>query len=132
MSASSLRLLFRSSRFAVQPGEDEATNPGIFGKALAEWVGTKLLEGFTATQVIAEDFGWLIQFPEPSCALYIACSSTDEQADEWQIMVIAESRAFSMFRRKKANLESVAAELFGRVRELVAREPGITELRIED
>ena len=31
-------LAFESSAFAVIPGEDHETNPGIYGKALAQWL----------------------------------------------------------------------------------------------
>jgi hypothetical protein len=54
-------LVFESSAFVSVPGEDEATNPGIFGKALAQWLGTQLhLSGVAANEVIPEDFGWVI------------------------------------------------------------------------
>ena len=35
-------LEFESSAFTVIPGEDESTNPGIYGKALAEWLADQL------------------------------------------------------------------------------------------
>ena len=35
-------LEFESSAFAVMPGEDEETNPGIYGKALAQWLADRL------------------------------------------------------------------------------------------
>ena len=54
-------LEFESSVFAVVPGEDTETNPGIYGKALAQWLADQLREaGVRAGAVIAEDFGWCI------------------------------------------------------------------------
>ena len=35
-------LEFESSAFLVAPGEDEETNPGIYGKALAQWLAEQL------------------------------------------------------------------------------------------
>jgi len=35
-------LEFESSAFAVIPGEDEHTNPGVYGKALAQWLAEQL------------------------------------------------------------------------------------------
>jgi hypothetical protein len=49
-------LAFESSAFLPVPGEDEATNPGIFGKALAQWLGTQLhLSGVAAGEIVPED-----------------------------------------------------------------------------
>jgi hypothetical protein len=46
-------LVFESSAFAPVSGEDEATNLGIFGRALAQWLGTQLhLSGVAAGEVI--------------------------------------------------------------------------------
>jgi hypothetical protein len=54
-------LTFESPAFAVAPGEDEETNPGIFGKALAQWLAGQLRDaGFATGEVIAEDFGWCV------------------------------------------------------------------------
>lgn len=50
-----------SSAFAVIPGEGEETNPGIYGKALAQWLAGQLrAAGFSPGEVIAEDFGWCV------------------------------------------------------------------------
>jgi len=35
-------LHFESSAFAISPGEEERTNPGIFREALANWVADQL------------------------------------------------------------------------------------------
>jgi hypothetical protein len=49
-------LEFESSAFAVIPGEDEQTNPGIYGKALAEWLAVQLRAAeFSPGAVVAED-----------------------------------------------------------------------------
>jgi hypothetical protein len=45
-------LEFESSAFAVIPVEDEQTNPGIYGKALAHWLVEQLrASGFPAGDV---------------------------------------------------------------------------------
>jgi hypothetical protein len=52
---------FESSAFAVLPNEDNETNPGIYGKALAQWLANQLrAAGVPAGEVIAEDFGWCV------------------------------------------------------------------------
>jgi len=51
-------LEFESSAFVVVAGEDEQTNPGIYGKALAQWLAQQLrARGFAPGWVIPEDFG---------------------------------------------------------------------------
>jgi hypothetical protein len=37
------QLWFTSSKFAPIPGEEEKTNPGRFGQALAAWIREKLI-----------------------------------------------------------------------------------------
>ena len=54
-------LEFESTSFAIEPGEDELTNPGVFGKALATWLAEQLRTAGSLTgEVNAEDFGWCI------------------------------------------------------------------------
>ncbi|MGZ5272384.1 MAG: hypothetical protein ACXWC6_17365, partial [Ramlibacter sp.] len=69
-------LEFKSDAFTVAPGEDEATNPGVFGKSLAEWLSGELRAGgLAAGEVIAEDFGWCVPIESKPHALYVACAN---------------------------------------------------------
>lgn len=117
--------------FPTDPGEDDATNPGIFGRSLALWVGKQLVPGFCADAIVAEDFGWLVPVPSPDSALYVACSSSDGTSGEWQLFVFAERGLLSRVLRGSAPPEPVNA-LFERIREMISRETGITDLRQED
>src|SRR6476661_2322902 len=64
-------LEFESSAFAVVAGEDDATNAGLFGKALAEWLAGELrVAGIAAGGVIAEDFGWCVPVSVPPHRLH--------------------------------------------------------------
>ena len=82
---SSPHLLFHSSRFVVQPGEDEETNPGIFGRALAHWLGQQFVAPtFSEDDVIAEDFGWCVLIPDKGMNVYLACSSAEVPDNEWR------------------------------------------------
>jgi hypothetical protein len=52
---------FESSAFVVKPREDAETNPGIYGKSLAEWLCNQhRAAGVPAGDVGAEDFGWYV------------------------------------------------------------------------
>src|ERR1041385_7206115 len=53
----------RSPKFPVLPGEDEElVNEGMYGKALAEYLQTKLKQrGYDAPFIACEDWGWWIE-----------------------------------------------------------------------
>ena len=84
-------LEFESSAFAVIPGEDEETNPGIYGKALAHWMAEQLrAAGFPVGEVVAEDFGWCVPVSSSPHRLYVVCSSTGATPQHWRAFVFAE------------------------------------------
>lgn len=125
------RLIFESPTFSARLGEDEKTNPGIFGRALAEWLGESFApEGFSTDDVIAEDFGWCVLTQQDPHKLYIACASTDESAKEWQVFVFAEGGLISRLLGKSKPEESVAA-LYSSVRSAIEAELGTLALREE-
>ena len=79
-------LEFESSAFSVEPGEDEATNPGVYGRALAEWLAEQLRgAGVRAGKVVPEDFGWLVPIEGESPALFVACANADGARDRWRV-----------------------------------------------
>src|SRR2546427_3929078 len=84
-------LEFESSAFAVIPGEDRETNPGIYGKALAQWLAERLrAAGFAPGPVIAEDFGWCVPVQSKPHSLYVACASRGEKSGQWRVFGFAE------------------------------------------
>ena len=109
------QLTFESSRFPPEPGEDEETNPGIYGKALVAWLSDRLVHrGYRVKRTVAEDFGRLIQLEHPQFQLYVACASTDDTANEWVVHSFAEFGwlASLLHRGNKRNaLSKVMADL---------------------
>jgi len=104
-------LVFESQAFADPEGTDNETNPGIFGKTLANWLSEQLKSlGSTPGEVIAEDFGWCV--PLGGKRLYVACSS-GEATNEWQVFVFAEggflSRLFGKHQSSEALISTFAA-----------------------
>jgi hypothetical protein len=88
-------LKFESPAFAPVPGEEKATNPGVFGKALAQWLANRLrLADVAAGEVIAEDFGWVIPVKSKPYSLYVACSS-GEAPNAWMVFAFAEGGVMS-------------------------------------
>ncbi len=53
-------LQIRSTKLRVLPGEDdELVNEGMYGKALAEYLQTRLSQrGFQTPMIVCEDWGW--------------------------------------------------------------------------
>lgn len=122
-------LMFRSSRFQAIPGEDDLTNPGIFGRQLAEWlIGELPACGFTAGEVVAEDFGWCVPVVADGCDLYVACSNSEEG---WQAFVFAESGLMARLFGNDPRPPAVTA-LYAALLDLLQRTPGIDGLQESD
>lgn len=103
-------LEFESSAFAVTPGEDEDTNPGIYGKALAQWLAEQLrAAGFSTGDVIAEDFGWGVPVESKPHSLYVVCASTGENPNHWRVFAFAEGGLVARLLAKDRSAESLAS-----------------------
>jgi hypothetical protein len=124
-------LEFESSAFAVMAGEDEATNPGIYGKALAEWLANQLrTAGFPAGRIIAEDFGWCVPVETSPHQLYVACTSAEDAPNHWRVFAFAEGGLAARLLGKDKSAESLAS-LFTTVRRSLESHPNIRGLREE-
>lgn len=117
-------LEFVSPAFDPEPGEDEATNPGIFGKRLAEHLATAF--GDRAHGVVAEDWGWMVPLRNEAFPLWLGCASHDTPPD-WLVFVEPSQPVIrKLFRRIEttAVVEEVAGQL-----EAILIQAGATELR---
>lgn len=122
-------LEFESSEFAVIPGEDDATNSGIYGKALALWLADQLrATGCPAGDVIPEDFGWCVPIESAPHRLYVACASTAEEPENWRVFAFAEGGTVARFFGKNESASSLAS-LFAAVRGCLESHPNIRGLR---
>lgn len=126
------RLLeFESSAFTVAPGEDGETNPGVYGKALAQWLADQLRStGFAVGDVIAEDFGWCLPVASRPHSLYVACASTGERPDHWRVFAFAEGGVMARLLGKDKKSESLAF-LFTALRRCLESAPTVRNLREE-
>jgi len=75
---------FTSSLFEVEPGEDEETNPRMYGRQLANWLRSKFeLLGYEVEEVIPEDWGWCVMCQRDPYMLFIGCvNRIDYEVDE--------------------------------------------------
>jgi hypothetical protein len=126
-------LIFHSDAFPPVPGEDEETNPGIFGKALVEWLAQALAaRGYAVDRTLPEDFGRLIQINEPDCSLYVAASSTDDTATEWRVFSFAEVGLLARLKGKGAERAAKVQALFEALQAILAADPRVRDLHSED
>jgi hypothetical protein len=118
-------LRFESSAFAITPGEDKETNPGIYGKALAQWLSQQLAaRGVKVTRLIPEDFGWCIGVDSSPHASFVACANTPGCETEWGVIVFAEGGFLARMLGDDKRAESVAS-LFAAVKEILSTSPNI-------
>jgi hypothetical protein len=106
-------LQFESAAFTVEPGEDEQTNPGIYGKALAEWIGDRLrAQGLQVQEVFAEDFGWCVPVRVEPYRLIVACANQSDKRESWQVFVSVTSGLLRRLLGKDRRGEALA-HVFG-------------------
>jgi hypothetical protein len=75
---------FRSDRFPAYEGEEEQTNPGSWGKRLAEFLRDGLKEGgFHPAEPVAEDWGWIVPVSKDPCNIWIGCGRYQEYPDSY-------------------------------------------------
>jgi hypothetical protein len=122
-------LEFESNAFAAEPGEEEHTNPGVFGKALATWLSAQLRpSGFVTGEILAEDFGWCIPIESRPHHLYVVCSSDGESPTAWRVFVFAEGGLLQRLLGKDQRRQLVSS-LFSAVKQVLASSPQVSGLR---
>lgn len=128
---SPVHFIFESSAFPPVPGEDEETNPGIFGRGLSEWLAEELRSaGYEVKRLVAEDFGRLIEVAQPGCKLYVAASSTDDTATEWRVFAFSEFGFLARLRGAPSGAEAVST-LMAALRGILSASSKIRALREE-
>jgi hypothetical protein len=116
---------FRSTIFEVAEGEDEETNPGIYGKSLAAWLASQLR--VPEEDVVAEDFGWCVPVKSSQHRVYVACSSEDGSKDKWRVFVFAEGGFVSRVLGRDTRVAEVTS-VFARVKQMLEANSGISEI----
>ena len=84
---------FTSELFEVEKGEDEETNPGCYGKSLANWLCSKLIVLGYDAEVIPEDWGWCIMCVYGDYLLWVGCGAV--QTDELEELIEKEKTPLS-------------------------------------
>lgn len=70
---------FKSSRFEIEPGEDDEINPQIYGKQLAIWLKARLEErGYQVESIINEDWGRCLMCSRDPFLLWVGCGNVSD------------------------------------------------------
>ncbi|MBN8282943.1 hypothetical protein [Zoogloea sp.] len=126
--STSPQVTFTSDFFKPIAGEEEQTNPGRYGKALAQWLAAQLkARGVSVEGVIPEDFGWVVMISRKPFMLWLGCGNTDGSTTEWNIFPVAEvSTIQRLF--KRIDPSSEIEELRIHLVELVFAIPGVANV----
>lgn len=120
---------FKSSEFGAEPGEDEETNPRMYGRQVATWLQERFLAlGYDVEEAFGEDWGWCVMCQRDPYMLWIGCVNLRDyeyaQPDDppppterllWNVVPMAEVPFFRYLFKKKPDprpgLDKIKAEL---------------------
>lgn len=126
------QLWFETSKFKPWLGEEDKTNPGRIGAALADWVREKLIvRGHSVSEdPISEDWGWLVMVQRKPYRLWVGCGNEDGSATRWSVFVEAEPSIFQKI-LKRIDPTSSVLTLEQDLEEIVRAESEFTEVEWE-
>jgi hypothetical protein len=121
---------FVSKMFRPYLPEAAQVNPGRYGFELALWISQQLAQrGVMTSYPQYEDWGWFVEYhTDEGHEYWLCCGSRDGLSDSWECFL--DPKAKSLFGRNKAPVEGASAMMHA-LRDLLAQEPGITNLRWE-
>ena len=122
------KVKFKSEAFKIKPGEDEETNPGIYGIELANWVKDTLPKyGVATKEVLPEDFAWLVTIQSKDFRPWIGCSNIEDQENTWLCIVTIEGGFLKkLFGQANADEELSRIDLC--FREMLTKESIISDI----
>ena len=130
---------FTSTMFSVEPGEDEETNPRMYGRQLAHWLRERFLTlGYPVEEVIAEDWGWCVMCQRVPYRLWVGCVNLRDYAYAkegdppprqemllWNTVPMAEAPFFKYLLRRKPRVSEGLSKLGSQLRDFLNEEPRI-------
>jgi hypothetical protein len=125
------QVTFETDFFKPAPGEEERTNPGRFGHALALWLQAQLeARGMQTEEVIAEDFGWVVMISRKPFLLWLGCGNTDGSITERSVFPVVEVPFYKRLFSKPTTANS-ADQLWDHIKDMVPTIPGVRNIRWE-
>ena len=121
-------LHFESTAFAIRPGEDERTNPKLYGEALATWLAEQLRgRDLYAGEVFAEDFGWCVPVAVGQKGVHVICVNEDERTDRWQVSCFVERGFVDALLRRSDDTDALTT-VFVVVKDCLSNAPEVRGL----
>ena len=122
--------IFTSNLFPKYPDENkELINENRWGKRLAEWIQKKLPDkGIQTEDILAEDWGWVVNINLEDFIAFIGCGVSDESEDKFIIFIEVNQPFFKKLFRKKdptPSLEKIKESLS----RVLSEEDGIKNIR---
>lgn len=122
---------FTSSHFQIDAREEERTNPGVYGFALAHWLSDRFREkGLVAKEVVPEDWGWCVVLKTKPVRVNLAISNVDGSSTRWRVFVFAE-RGFLQFTRGANDLKQEVASVREHLAAIVSTVPDVRDVAWE-
>lgn len=118
---------FHSARFVPILSEECQVNPEVYGAELAFWLTIELAhQGVMTSYPLAEDWGWMIEYPAASGAEFaVHCYNVDGAKDQWLLSLRRYAR--KLFGRDMPPY-SEAEPLVSAIRRVIALEPSISQV----
>ena len=130
---------FKSSLFEVEPGEDEETNPRLYGRQVATWLRQRFASlGYAVEDVIAEDWGWCVICQRDPYLLFVGCVNLRDYEHArwsdppppkerllWNVVPTAEVPFFKYVLRRKPETQAGLEKLDEELRGILEAEPRI-------
>ncbi len=119
---------FRSQKFPPYEGEEEGTNPGVWGRRLVEYLSEHLsARGITTGTANAEDWGWYLPVPNDGFRLALCCGHQDGAADEF---VVFTDPSRPVVRRGFTKVDAAPAlgRLTQALHEILSADPDIADI----
>jgi len=125
------QVTFESDFFKPVAGEEEKTNPGVFGQALAQWLEAQLRNrGVEVEGIIPEDFGWVVMISRKPFMLWLGCGNTEGSTTEWSVFPAVEPPLVQRLFKRHATEPAVQA-LWEHVKAIVPTIPEVKAISWE-
>lgn len=127
----------KSPKFSVLPGEEEElVNPGMYGKALGQYVKESLnRKGTGATNARPEDWGWWVDIEDVpfEFGVCIYCGPGEDHKLEYACLVgVRQRRVWSWKKFKSIDTTPWADKLYDDLLEMFEIDPDITVIGVTD
>ena len=129
---------FKSTKFQIEPGEDQEVKPGMYGRQLAGWLKPRLKEkGYTVEDIVNEEWGRCLLCGRDPFMLWVGCGNMinpqavgaepvlpSKEPIVWRCFVAADVPHFIRYFRKVDTAPAVL-KLYSDLGEILCAEPEV-------